>query len=291
MRSAPAGRVGFGCWRLSGPGRPDRDAALATIAAAYDAGIRLFDTADSYCLTEDEHGYGEALLAEALAGRDATYVVTKGGWARPGGVWEHRGSPESLRRAIAASAERLGRAPDCYLLHEPDPAVPLDASMAELFRALDEGLVLAVGVSNVTADQLERCAALGPVAVVQNRLSVTVRPAGTAAVLAACARHGADFLAYSPLGPTLDEGAERRVADEPVVREIAARHAVSAERVALAWLLEQGPRVVPIPGARRAQSARDSARAASVGLTDDDLHALAALAPTDHRQGEAHAHR
>jgi aryl-alcohol dehydrogenase-like predicted oxidoreductase len=294
LHRAGAGRIGLGCWRLSGPGRPDRATALRTIEAAYDAGIRLFDTADSYCLTEDEHGYGETLLADALRGRDDAYVVTKGGWARPGGAWEHRGAPERLARAVRASAERLGRPIDCYLLHEPDPAVPVADSMAVLFRAREEGVVRAVGVSNVDAAQLDRIVADGPVAAVQNRLSVTVRPAGTRRLLDRCAEYGIDFMAYSPLGPTLDEGDHHRVGDEPLAREIAARRAVSPQAVALAWLLGQGPHVVTIPGARRAASARDSAAAAALTLDAEELRALDGIAAeppaptTPERQGDVH---
>jgi aryl-alcohol dehydrogenase-like predicted oxidoreductase len=270
----PAHRIGLGCWRLSGPGRPDRETALATIGAAYDAGYRVFDTADSYCLSEDEHGHGERLVAEALAGRPDAVLVTKGGWARPNGVWEHRGSPEWLRRAIGESVERLGRPADVYLLHAPDPDVALEDSMAELFRARDEGLIGAVGVSNVSTAELERLLAEGPVEVVQNRLSVTVRPAGTGELLALCEQRSLTFMAYSPLGPTLDEGAQARVADDAAVRAIAARHRASPQAVALAWLLERGPHVMPIPGARRAESARDSLTALDLALDADDLKLL-----------------
>ncbi len=276
LRVAPAGRIGLGCWRLSGPGRPERSAAIETIRAAHDAGIRLFDTADSYSLTEDDHGYGEAILAEALGDAPA-FVVTKGGSARPGGVWTARGSAEWLRRAIEASVERLGRPIDCYLLHEVDPAVPVEVSMGALFRAREEGLVVDVGVSNVTADELQRCSALAPVAVVQNRLRVTVRPPGSAEMLEATRRAGVWFMAHSPLGPTIAEGDAARAADHPVVGEVARRHGETPERVALAWLAAQAPHVIPIPGARRASTARSSASATQIRLTADDLRELDAV--------------
>lgn len=276
LEATGAGRIGFGCWRLSGPGRPDRETALQTMRAAYDAGFRLFDTADSYCLTEDEHGYGERLVADGLAGCDDVVVVTKGGWARPGGEWEQRGSPEWLRRAIHDSVERLGRPVDHYLLHEPDPAVPLAASMAELYRALDEGLVRSIGISNVEAGALAGLIADGPLDVVQNRLSLTVRPASTDDVLALCHEHRLTFMAYSPLGPTLAEGTRRSVADDEATRMVAARRGASPQVVALAWLMALGPHVVPIPGARRAESARDSATAGRTVLDGADLALLGA---------------
>jgi aryl-alcohol dehydrogenase-like predicted oxidoreductase len=279
LRDAPAGRIGLGCWRLSGPGRPERAAAIETIRAAHDAGIRVFDTADSYSLSADDHGYGEDILAEAL--RDASaFVVTKGGSARPGGVWTPRGSAEWLRRAIEASVERLGRPIDCYLLHEVDPAVPIEVSMGPLFRAREEGLVIDVGLSNVTTDELERCRALGAIAVVQNRLSVTVRPRGSAEMLEATRRAGVWFMAHSPLGPTIAEGDASRAADHPVVKEVARRHGETPERIALAWLAAQAPHVIPIPGARRATTARSSASATQIRLTTEDLQALDTLTAT-----------
>ena len=172
-------RVGLGIWRLAGPGRPRRADALATIEAAYEAGVRVFDTADCYCLDDREHGYGELLLRDALAGAGDVTFITKGGFGRPGGDWEHRGDPRRLERAIEDSADRLGVTTiDCYLLHGIDPAVDMVDSLSALVAGYESGRLYAIGISRVSPDQLARACAAAPISVVQNRLSVTVRTEG-----------------------------------------------------------------------------------------------------------------
>jgi aryl-alcohol dehydrogenase-like predicted oxidoreductase len=272
-------RVGLGIWRMAAPGRPSRADAIATIRAAYEAGVRVFDTADSYGLDEDDHGYGERLVADALAGVDDATVITKGGWARPQGTWELRGDPRWLERAIEASAERLAvEEIDCYLLHGVDPRFDIAESLAPLVRAYEAGRVRTIGVSNVSADQLARACDEAPVSVVQNRLSVTVRPLGWREVVDTCRERDLWYLPHTPFGPTPEEGGtDHRVADDPTVREIAAARGVTPAVVALAWLLALAPRAMVIPGARRPESILDSFRAATFRLGDDELAELTAV--------------
>jgi aryl-alcohol dehydrogenase-like predicted oxidoreductase len=274
-------RVGLGCWRLSGPGRPVWDAAIRTIEAAYDAGARLFDTADAYSMDECEHGYGERLVRAALGARRDVVVVTKGGCARPGGVWQTRASRAAMGRAIEASAERLGvDTLDIYLLHAVDPQVDLLESLAPMFEARRAGRIRWLGLSNVSVAQARRAMAEGPIDVIQNRLSVTVRPEGSDEMLRRCEGAGLRFMAFCPLGPTLKEGPHRRVGDAPVVRRIAAAREVSPEVVPIAWLLALSRQMLVIPGARRPESIRDSMRATGVELTRSELAELSTVPPS-----------
>jgi aryl-alcohol dehydrogenase-like predicted oxidoreductase len=264
--------VGLGCWRLCAPGRPTWDVACRTIEAAYESGVRLFDTADAYGVDETEHGYGERLVRSALDGIRDAVVVTKGGWAVPGGVWEARCSRSWMTRAIEASADRLGvERIDVYFLHGVDPKVDLLESLAPILEAQSRGRIRWVGLSNVSVSQLQRAMTEGPIDVVQNRLSVTVRPDGYEAMLRFCEANGIRFMAHTPFGPTLKEGAQRRVRDAASVRRIAEAKGLSPEIVALAWLLGLSPQMLVIPGARRPESIRDSMRAIRCKLDPDEM--------------------
>jgi aryl-alcohol dehydrogenase-like predicted oxidoreductase len=238
----------------------------------------LFDTADSYALDETEHGYGERLVRSALEGIRDAVVVTKGGWARPGGVWEARCSRDSVARAIEESAERLGvERIDVYLLHGVDPKVDLLESLGPIFEAQRSGRIRWVGLSNVTVPQLQRAMTEGRIDVVQNRLSVTVRPDGYEAMLRFCEVNGIRFMAHTPFGPTNWEGARRLVRDVASVRRIASAKGLSPEVIALAWLLGLSPQMLVIPGARRPESIRDSMRALRCKLGPDEMLELSSV--------------
>ncbi|MFD5745030.1 aldo/keto reductase [Streptomyces massasporeus] len=277
--------VGLGAMPLSIEGRPDEERALATVHAALDAGVTLLDTADSYHLPGAEPGHNERLVARALEtyGGDTSEVLvaTKGGRGRPaGGDWTVDGSPRHLKAAAEASRERLGvEAIGLYQLHKPDPAVPFEESVGALRELLDAGTIRLAGVSNADADQIRRARViLGDRLVsVQNRYSPAVRDSEPE--LRLCADLGLAFLPWSPLGglsrssldgPSRTEGAERFA----VFHAVAAERGVSPQQVALAWLLTRSPTVVPIPGASRPQTIRDSAAAADLLLTAEETARL-----------------
>jgi aryl-alcohol dehydrogenase-like predicted oxidoreductase len=208
----------------------------ATIAAALDAGITLFDTARAY------EG-NEALLAQTLRGTGAT-VVTKGGMA-PG--WIPDGRAKSIRADCEASLAALdGLVIDLYLLHAPDPKVPWRTSIRTLARLVDEGLVHSIGVCNVNRTQLDEALELAPIAAVENALSAFDDRAVRGGVVARCEERGLTFLAHSPLG-----GPKRA-------------HRVAEPERALAEVLAVSPCVVAIPGATRPETVRSAARAASL---------------------------
>ncbi|MFG3055203.1 aldo/keto reductase [Kitasatospora sp. NPDC048239] len=280
----PVGAIGLGAMPLSVEGRPDEEAALGTLHAALDAGVTLLDTADSYHWHADEDGHNERLVARALAARPAAdraavLVATKGGRGRPGdGSWTVDGRPEHLRQACEGSLRRLGvEAIDLYQLHKPDPRVPWAESVGALRELLEAGKIRAAGVSNVDEAQIltaREILGAGLVAV-QNRFSPAVRTAEPE--LRLCERLGLAFLPWSPLG-----GLSRSVLDDPsdtaavgtAFHRIAAERGVSPQQVGLAWLLALSPVVVPIPGARRPASIRDSAAAAGLTLDPAELAAL-----------------
>lgn len=264
------GRIGMGCMPLSlGPGRA-RGLARETIQAARDAGVVLFDTADAYCAGERDIGHNERVLADALAGRpDEAFVATKGGHTRPGDGWALDGSPAHLRRACEASLRALRvEAIDLYQLHRPDPATPFAESVGALRDLRAEGKVVHVGLSNVTVAQLEEAEAIVEIAAVQNELSLGYIAPLQNGEVAACEERGIAFLAWSPLGGM---GNSDDAASVAAVSDAAQRHGVSPQQVALAWLLSLAECVIPIPGASRPASIRDSAAAARLRLEADEL--------------------
>lgn len=269
-------RVGLGCMRFSTDQERDPERAKQTIRTALDAGITVFDTAHAYGHGEAELGHNERLVARALGGAGATdrvRVVTKGGMRRDGGRWVPDGRAKVLRADCEASLEALdGLAIDLYLVHAPDPRTPWRTTVRALARLLDEGLARNVGVSNVTRRQLDESLALVPLAAIQVGLSPLDDRALRGGLVERCEQAGVAVLAHSPLGgPRRSGGLERNA----VLAEVAATTGASAAEVALAWLLDLSPVVVPIPGARRPEAARSAARAARLWLEPDARETLA----------------
>ncbi|MGY1672640.1 aldo/keto reductase [Geodermatophilus sp. SYSU D00710] len=270
--------IGLGAMPLSTRSdRPSREDAVATVHAALDAGVTLVDTADAYALDESEFGHNESVVAEALAsygdgGRDVL-VATKGGHTRRGTDWELDGSPAYLRQACEASLRRLGvNAIGLYQFHRPDPATPWEESMGALRQLADDGLVQMVGISNADVAQIDVARSIvGPALVaVQNQFSPGWRH--SADEIAHCAGHGLAFLPWSPFGGVSSAGSLGSAA--PAFAEVAQELGVSVYRVTLAWHLAQADVVVPIPGASRPASIQDSAAAADLRLTPEQLARL-----------------
>ncbi|MGW3210002.1 aldo/keto reductase [Streptomyces sp. NPDC001135] len=277
--------VGLGAMPLSIEGRPDEARALATVHAALDAGVTLLDTADSYHLPGQEPGHNELLLARALAtyggDTDGVLLATKGGRGRPAdGDWTTTGTPRHLKTAAEASLKRLGvEAIGLYQLHKPDPAVPFEESVGALRDLLDAGTIRLAGLSNVTSDQITRARTIlgDRLVCVQNRYSPGVRDSEPE--LRLCAELGLAFLPWSPLGgisrSALD-GPSGRAADPryAAFHEVARDHGASAQQVCLAWLLSLSPTVLPIPGASRPETIRNSAQATDLDLSPEELTRL-----------------
>jgi aryl-alcohol dehydrogenase-like predicted oxidoreductase len=270
------GAIGLGAMPLSTKEpRPSPTDAEAVVHAALDAGVTLIDTADAYAYDEAEFGHNEQLVADALRsyGRVDVLVATKGGHTRQGTDWGLDGSPSYLRRACEASLRRLHvDAIGLYQLHRPDPATPWEESMGALRSLFDDGLVRMVGVSNANIEQIDVAREIVGDALVsvQNQFSPGYR--SSAVELEHCAKHGLAWLPWSPFGGVPAAGSLDAAA--PAFAEVAEELGVSVYRVTLAWHLAQADVVIPIPGASRVASVVDSAAAADLTLTADQLHRL-----------------
>ena len=250
---------------------------MEVVHAALDAGVNLIDTADAYCLDDNELGHNERLIAGALAGWSGDagdiLVATKGGMTRPEGRWEHDARPSNLRKACERSLEALAvERIDLYQLHAPDPSIPLEDSVGALAELQREGKIRWVGLSNVSVGEIERARSIVEVVSVQNRLNPFFREALDTGVVQYCEGIGIVFIAYSPLGGSR---LNRRLSGHPVLEAIARRHAVSVHAVVLAWVLGQGSNVIAIPGSSTVEHAVDSAGAGNLTLADEELQEIA----------------
>ena len=262
--------------RLSTDDGRDTERAIETIAAAAAAGVTVFDTAHAYGIDAAEAGHNERLLAGALrscgAERSAR-IATKGGMTRAGGGWVADGRARAILTDCESSLAMLDGLPiDLYLLHAPDPRTPWPTSVRALARLLDEGMVRRVGLANVNRRQLDEAMELTTIAAIQVPLSVYDHSAIRGGLVDRCTERRVALIAHSPLG-----GPRRasRLARHPALMQIASARAVTAAEVALAWVLDVSPTVLAIPGARRPDTARSAARAATLQLDVGDRAALA----------------
>jgi pyridoxine 4-dehydrogenase len=261
-------RLGYGAMRITGQGvwgpPPDRDKARDVLRRVVALGIDLIDTADSY----GPH-VSEQLIAEALHPySDDLTIATKGGLERTGpGEWPRNGRPEHLRAACEGSLRdlRVDRI-DLYQLHSPDDAVPYAESVGALKELQDEGKIRHIGVSNVSVEQLEQARSIVDVVSVQNRFNLTDRASQD--VLDVCERDGLAFFPWFPLaaGDLAKPGG--------LVADIARAHDATPGQVALAWLLQRSPVLVPIPGTGSVEHLEENVAAAELELDEDELARL-----------------
>jgi aryl-alcohol dehydrogenase-like predicted oxidoreductase len=264
--------------RLSTAPERDDERAMAVIHAALHAGATLLDTADSYCRDDTEVGHNERLIAEALrtwsGDRSTVEVATKGGLVRPGGAWLPDGRAKHLRAACEASRRALGvDVIDLYQLHVVDPRTPLATSVRALASLREAGMIRRVGLCNVNVAHIEAARRIVEIASVQVSLSLLDDQNLRGGVVEYCRDHGILLLAHRPLG-----GARAAtLARDPLLEEIADRSGGTPYEVALAWLLDLAPDVIPIPGTTRAATARSIGRALTLRLSADDRERLDAL--------------
>jgi aryl-alcohol dehydrogenase-like predicted oxidoreductase len=262
-------RLGYGAMRLTGDGiwgpPKDRKAALAVLRRAVELGLNFIDTADSY-----GPGVSEELIAEALFPYPKDLVIaTKGGWNRPGpNQWTHDASPAHLRHAIEGSLKRLRLDRiEVYQLHAPDPVVPFETSVETLAELQKEGKIHLVGLSNVTREHIERARNIVPIVSVQNRYSFADREWDY--VVDYCERNGIAFIPWFPLGAG-------KVAGE-ILNWVAKAHQSTPLQVALAWLLQRSPIMLPIPGTSSVEHLEENIHAASLRLTQEEYQELRAV--------------
>jgi aryl-alcohol dehydrogenase-like predicted oxidoreductase len=266
-------RPGFGALHLTGAGAwgepEDRDAAKALLRRVVALGVNLIDTADSY-----GPEVSERLIAEALVPYpDDLVIATKGGKVRTGPsreIWPANGRPEHLRAACEGSLKRLRlERIDLYQLHAVDPAVPIEESLGALVELQVEGKIGHIGVSNVSVEELARARATARIVSVQNRYSLADRSSED--VIDVCEREGLVFFAWHPL----DLGALTTA--KPELARVAAAHHATAAQLALAWLINRSPLLVPIPGTTSPRHLEENVAAANVRLTGAESAALAEI--------------
>lgn len=266
-------RLGFGAMRITGAGiwgdPPDHDTAIRVIRAAVDMGVDFIDTADSYgpFVSED-------LLCEALRTGNAAdpyggvIIATKGGLTRQGpDQWAAVGRPEYLRQCVQMSLRRLGvERIDLWQLHRIDPQVPEDEQFGAIKQMQDEGLIRHVGLSEVSIDELERARKVMPIVSVQNLFHAGLRQ--SEALLDHCTAEGIGFIPWFPLGN------RALVADDGPLAHIAASHNCTPAQVALAWLLQRSPVMLPIPGTGSMAHLKENCDAALVTLEPEAMKQL-----------------
>jgi pyridoxine 4-dehydrogenase len=247
LGETPLARIGLGTNRLT-----HTRENVTFIREAVAAGISLIDTAHTYTGGESEETIGLALSSIP----ERCLVATKGGYGTG------NGRPDVLNAQIEESLRRLRTdSIDLYYLHRPDPETPLEESLGVIAEQRDRGRIRSVGVSNVSVDQIERARQIVPIAAVQNEYNLSERTHED--IVDFCEENDIVFAPYYPLG-----------GDGPVVAEIAARHGVATEQVALAWLLRRSPATLPIPGTLSLEHLRDNVAAAEIELTGDEFEAL-----------------
>lgn len=272
--------VGWGPMPLSTRAeRPDAEGALSVFKAALDAGVTFWDTSNAYCLDDTETGHNERLIAMAIkklgiAGQ--VQVTSKGGMTRPGGAWVKNGRSAHLRSACEQSLRDLGvERIFLYQLHWPDPEVPYAESVGTLADLRREGKIEHIGISNVTPEQLKEALGIVRVESVQNRCSPTDQGDFANGLLDLCAEHRLTYMPYSPMGGGTGH---QQMSENRLLRELAESYRVSPYQIILAWLLGKSARILPIPGASREASIRDSAAAARLTLEPAHITRIDALA-------------
>ncbi|NEX94058.1 aldo/keto reductase [Caulobacter sp. 17J65-9] len=260
-------RLGFGAMRVTGRGiwgQPeDRAEAIRVLKRVPELGVNFIDTADSY----GPH-VSEELIAEALHPYDGLLIATKGGLLRPGpDVWNPDGRPEYLRQCVHDSLRRLKvERIDLWQLHRIDPKVPREDQFGVIADMIKEGLIRHAGLSEVSVDEIEAARKVFPVATVQNRYNLVDR--GSEDVLDHCEAQDIGFIPWFPLaaGDLAKPGG--------VAAAVAADHGASASQIALAWVLERSPVMLPIPGTGKVKHLEENVAGAAVELTDEEFRRL-----------------
>jgi pyridoxine 4-dehydrogenase len=264
----PVHRLGFGAMRLTGQGiwgEPrDRDEAIRVLRRSLDLGIDFIDTADSY-----GPEVSERLIAEALYPYPKGLVIaTKAGLRRPGpDQWVEDGRPEYLRGQVESSLRRLRlERIDLLQLHRIDPKVPLEDQLGALTRLQQEGKIRYLGLSEVSVAQIEAARELATIVTVQNLYNLANRKSED--VLDYAEAEGIGFIPWFPLAT-----GDLAQPDGPLARAAAKLHATPSQ-VALAWLLQRSPVMLPIPGTSRVKHLEENTAAALLELDEETLRTL-----------------
>jgi aryl-alcohol dehydrogenase-like predicted oxidoreductase len=307
-------QLGLGCMGMSefyGPG--DDAESVATIHRALDLGITLLDTADVYGPHTNEELVGLAIKGR----RDEVVVATKFGIMRDPGDTSRRGvngRPDYVRAAVESSLRRLGVDHiDLYYQHRVDANVPIEETWGALSELVTAGKVRYLGISEASAQTIRRANSVHPISALQYEWSLWSRDIEDNGVLQTARELGIGLVPYSPLGRGFLTGQITSFDDLPAndfrrnsprfmgdnfaknlalvekVKEIASEKGCAPGQLALAWLMQQGEDVVPIPGTKRRRYLEENVAAVDVHLTSDDLERIEAGAPRGAAGGDRYA--
>ena len=311
-RGPEVSALGLGCMGISQSyGEPDPEAGRATLEKALDLGITFFDTADAYGWGANEEVVGRALKAH----RGEVFLATKCGFVPgpEGSPSRIDGSPEHIRAACDASLRRLGVTTiDLYYLHRVDPRAPIEESVRAMAGLVDEGKVRYLGLSEIGPEKLRRAHAVHPITAVQSEYSLFTRDPEDG-VLPVCRELGIGFVPFSPLGRGVLTGSvrtleglprtdfrrgvprfqpgnlERNLEKVERLTAVAREKGCTAAQLTLAWLLAQGPDIVPIPGTKHARYLEENAAAVEVSLSREDLDRVEAAVPKGSIAGDRYS--
>jgi len=298
--------VGLGCMGMSfAYGAADETESLATIDRALELGVNFLDTADIYGPHTNEELVGRALKGR----RDKFIVATKFGIIFDPtnlGIRGINGKPAYVQKAVEASLKRLEvETIDLYYLHRVDADTPIEETVGAMAKLVEEGKIRHIGLSEAGAETLKRAAKIHPIAALQSEYSLWTRDVEDNGVLETCRELNIGFVPYSPLGRGFLSGEIKKFEDmaeddwrrtnprfqgenfEKNLRlvekleEIARVKGITASQLALAWVLAQGPDIVPIPGTKRIKYLEQNAEAAEVVLSQEELAAIEDVFPRD----------